>query len=84
MAKIYEYLNNEEESIKEEIEKALRNMCLGRTFREWSENMIDELYEQIYYILSVDLDEQDEGIGRLEVTEDMVVTAMMMFMVNNV
>jgi len=79
MKKIDEYLKNEEQSIKKEIENILRKMCEGKNYREWSEDMIDKLYFQIYQIMEVDLDDQDEEIGRLEITEEMVVTAMMMY-----
>ena len=76
------YLKNEEQSIREEIEIVLRQMCAGRNYREWSESMIDKLYEKIEVIIYVDLDgQEDESVGRLTVTEDMVVTAMMMYMV---
>ena len=83
MEKIYEYLENEEYSIKEEIENVLRKMCAGKNYREWSEDMINKLYVQIYYIMEVDLHGQDEEVGRLEVTEEMVVTAMMMHLNEN-
>lgn len=76
------YLKSEEQSIKEEIETVLRQMCAGRNYREWSEDMVDRLYEKIQVIIYVDLaDQEDEDVGRLTVTEDMVVTAMMMYMV---
>ena len=83
MEKIYKYLENEEYSIKEEIENVLRKMCAGKNYREWSEDMINKLYVQIYYIMEVDLHGQDEEVGRLEVTEEMVVTAMMMHLNEN-
>ncbi len=83
MRNIEEYLNNEEPVIREEIENVLRNMCFGRFYRKWSDNMIDILYKEIYYIISTDLYGQDEDVGRLTVTEDMIITAMMMFIENN-
>lgn len=82
MEKIHEYLENEEYSIKEEIENTLRKMCVVN-YREWSEDMVDKLYAQIYHIMEVDLHGQDEEVGRLEVTEEMVVTAMMMCLNGN-
>ena len=79
MEKIYEYLDKEENSIKEEIEKVLREMCAGRNYREWSEDMINKLYVHIINILEDDLIGQEEDTGRLEITKDMVITAMMMY-----
>lgn len=79
MEKIYEYLDNEENSIKEEIEKNLREMCAGVDYRDWSEDMIDKLYVYIIHILEDDLMGQEEDVGRLEVTKNMVITAMMMY-----
>lgn len=79
MEEIYEYLDNEENSIKEEIEKNLREMCAGVDYREWSEDMIDKLYVHIIHILEDDLMGQEEDTGRLEVTKHMIVTAMMMY-----
>ena len=85
MKDIDTYLKNEEENIKEEIETVLREMCAGRNYREWSENMIDRLYEKIQVIIYTDLaGQEDEDVGRLTVTEDMVVTAMMMYMVEEI
>ena len=79
MKNIYEYLDNEENSIKEEIENNLREMCAGVDYREWSEDMIDKLYVHIIHILEDDLMRQEEDVGRLEVTKNMVITAMMMY-----
>ena len=85
MKDIDAYLKNEEENIKEEIETVLRQMCAGRNYREWSEDMIDRLYEKIQVIIYTDLaGQEDEDVGRLTVTEDMVVTAMMMYMVEEI
>lgn len=81
MRNIDEYLQNEESVIRDEIENVLRKMCAGMSNREWSDDMIDKLYKEIYYIIEADLDGQDEDLGRLTVTEEMVVTAMMMYMV---
>lgn len=81
MRNIDEYLQNEESVIRNEIENVLRQMCAGMSYREWSDDMIDKLYKEIYYIIEADLDGQDEDLGRLTVTEDMVVTAMMMCLV---
>lgn len=67
-----------EMEIRDEIEKVLRQMCLGRNYRGWSEETIDRIYPHIEYIIEVDLEGQDEDVGRLEVDEDMVITAMMM------
>ena len=83
MRNIDEYLQNEESVIREEIENVLRKMCVGMSNREWSDDMIDKLYKEIYYIIEADLDGQDEDLGRLTVTEEMVVTAMMMHIENN-
>ena len=83
MEEIYEYLDNEENSIKEEIEKNLREMCAGVDYREWSEDMIDKLYVHITHILEDDLMVQEEDTGRLEVTKNMVITAMMMYVNEN-
>ena len=80
---MHEYLQTEENSIREEIENVLRQMCSGRAYREWSDDMIDKLYEEVYYIIEADLDGQEKDIGRLTVTEDMVVTAMMLYIENN-
>ena len=77
MKNIYEYLKEEEKSIKEEIENVLRKICAGRNYREWSEEMIKKLYGQIRDILVDDLIDKEDA-GRLEVTEEMVITAMMM------
>lgn len=77
MIKIYEYIQNEEQSIKEEIENILRKMCAGMNYREWSEEMIDKLYIQIRDILVDDLIGK-EDVGRLEITEEIVITSMMM------
>lgn len=77
MKNIYKYLQNEEQSIREEIENVLRKMCAGRNYREWSEEMIDKLYIQIRDILVDDLVDK-EDVGRLEITEEIVITAMMM------
>ena len=70
--------------IKSEIENVLRNMCAGRNYREWSTDMIDKLYPYISRVIEDDLENRDEtvdplAIGRLSVTEDMVITALMMF-----
>lgn len=83
MRNIDEYLQNEESVIRNEIENVLRKMCSGMFYREWSDDMIDKLYKEIYYIIEADLDGQDEDIGRLTVTEEMVVTAMMMYIEND-
>lgn len=76
-------LKDKEPAIKEEIENILRTMCAGTSYREWSEDMIDKLYKEVYYIIEADLESQDEDLGRLTVTEEMVVTAMMMYIENN-
>lgn len=79
MKNIYEYLKNEEQSIREEIENVLRKMCAGRNYREWSEEMIDKLYNKILDILVDDLIDK-EDVGRLEITEEIIITAMMMYL----
>ena len=83
MRNIDEYLQKEESAIREEIENILRNMCFGMSHREWSDDMIDKLYKDVYCIIESDLDGQDEDIDRLTVTEEMVITAMMMHIDNN-
>lgn len=76
-------LENEKTDIKEEIENVLRHMCAGRDGREWSEDMIDKLYPHIARIIEDDLNGQEEvGRFRLTVTEEMVVTALMMYVAN--
>ena len=54
-------------------------MCAGRNYRGWSEDMINKLYVYVINILEDDLIGQEEDTGRLEVTKDMVITAMMMY-----
>lgn len=83
MINIKKYLQDEEPAIKEEIENILRTMCAGTSYREWSEDMVDKLYKEVYYIIEADLESQDEDLGRLTVTEEIVVTAMMMYIENN-
>lgn len=83
MRNIDEYLQNKESVIRDEIENVLRKMCVGMSNREWSDDMIDKLYKEIYYIIEADLDGRDEDLGRLAVTEEMVVTAMIMHIENN-
>ena len=81
MNKIVKYLQNEEYAIKEEIEVVLRAMCFG-TNREWSEEMIDKLYKEVYEIIEADLYNlscQGEKLNRLAVTEEMIITAMMKY-----
>ena len=81
MNSIAKYLQNEEYVIKEEIEVVLRAMCFG-TNREWSEEMIDKLYEEVYEIIEADLynvSYQGNKLNRLAVTEEMVITAMMKY-----
>lgn len=74
----YHYLDGQEYLIKKELEDILRHMCSGKNYREWSEDMIDKLYKQIHYIMEVDLHGHDGDVDRLIITEDMVITAMMM------
>lgn len=81
MDNIIKYLQDEEYTIREEIENVLRNMCFG-TNREWSEEMIDKLYKEVYEIIEADLynvSYQGNKLNRLAVTGEMVITAMMRY-----
>lgn len=79
MDSIVKYLQDEEDTIREEIENVLREMCFG-TNREWSDEMIDKLYKEVYDIIeddSYNLSSQGKELNRLVVTEEMIITAMM-------
>lgn len=76
-------LENERLSIEEEIENVLRKMCSGMDYRELSEDIVDKLYVQICRIIEDDLNGQDNEVCRLTVTEEMVITAMIMHMNEN-
>ena len=81
MDSIVKYLQDEEYAIREEIENVLRNMCFG-TNREWSDEMIDKLYKEVYEIIGADLYNlscQGKKLNRLVVTGEMVITAMMRY-----
>ena len=65
---------SKEQRIKEEIENVLRQMCFGRS-REWSEDMIDRIYET-----NVIYDKCIEDC--IVIDEDMIVTALMEIVVN--
>lgn len=81
MDNIVKYLQDEEYTIREEIENVLRNMCFG-TNREWSDEMIDKLYKEVYEIIGADLYNlscQGKKLNRLVVTGEMVITAMMRY-----
>lgn len=81
MNNIIEYLQDEEYTIREEIENVLRNMYFG-TNREWSDEMIDKLYKEVYEIIGADLYNlscQGKKLNRLVVTGEMVITAMMRY-----
>lgn len=81
MDEIYKYLENEENSIKEEIEDILRKMCFGMNYRTWSDEMIEKLYKHICFFIRNDLENlavEKNEFERLTVTEEMVITAMMM------
>lgn len=68
---------------KEDIENILRKWCSGHNYREYSEDMIDAIYNKVCIIIEDDLDGQEgDDIGRLAITEDMVLSAMMMCLNN--
>lgn len=61
--------HNIEEVIKEDIEKVLRQMCFGRS-REWSEDMVDKIYEtNVIYDNCIE--------DSIEIDQDMIVSALM-------
>lgn len=81
MDSIVKYLQDEEYTIKEEIENVLRKMCFGIN-REWSEEMVDKLYKEVYDIIEADLYNlscQGKELNRLVVTEEMIITTMMRY-----
>ena len=64
--------------LREETETALRVLCAGRNYREWTDEMVEKILPEIEYIVEGDLETQEEDVGRLGVDVDMVITAMMM------
>ena len=72
---VNEEMRNE---LREETETALRLLCAGRDYRDYSEEMVEKILPEIVYIVEGDLETQEEDVGRLEVDVDMVITAMMM------
>lgn len=71
--------------IYNDIEDALRNMAMGKSYGAWSENTVKKIYPFVRQIIEDDLanqrEDQEKAIGRLAVDEDMVTTAMMMALV---
>lgn len=80
-----EYITEEMRSeIWDEIDNSLRNLCSGRNYREHSDDMVEKILPYIENIIEDDLIGQDEAEedepDRLAVDEDMIVTAMMMYL----
>lgn len=78
------FLEKEADSVREEMETVLRQMCFGRNHREWSDDLIEELLDPVLDIMDADIRNQleqydEDEIERLAVDEDMMVTAMMVY-----
>lgn len=77
-----DFLQDEKLSIKEEISSVLSQMTSGHDYRETSEFMENALYPYVFQIIEDDLIGQEEETGRLTVTEEIVTTAMMLYIKN--
>ncbi len=81
IVKLGEGSENKKE-IMEETRDVLNHMVSGHDYRETSDGMAEKLFPYVYQIIEDDLMGQDVETGRLTVTKEMVVTAMMLY-INN-